>query len=253
MNKKVKKEIGWLLKEKYKGKLTRAAEIDIEKLKRGEPIDYLIGFVEFLGCKIDLSLRPFIPESETEYWAEKAIENMKAGKDRNIRCLDIFAGSGCIGIAILKACPEVCRRVDFAEIDKKFLKQIKINAELNRINKKRYKIIQSNIFQNIRGEYDFIFANPPYIARRRLNKVQKSVLNFEPKKALLGGKDGLLYIKKFLEEAKKHLRKNGKIYMEFDSFQKKEIEKILKKFNYNNCKFYRDQYNKWRYLVAELK
>lgn len=66
--------------------------------------------------------------------------------------------------------------------------------------------------------------------------------------ALFGGKDGLFYIRKFLKEAKNHLNKNGKIYMEFDYIQKREIERLLKKFSYKNYKFNKDQYNKWRWV-----
>ena len=248
-NKEIQKEINWLLKEKYNEKPDKNFYNDIKKLKKGEPLDYLIGFTEFLGTKINLSLKPFIPENETEFWVEKAINDIKKenNKAKKIKILDIFAGSGAIGISILKNIKN--SKVDFAELEKKSLEQIKINTKINKINKNRYKIIKSDIFKNIKGKYNYIFANPPYIAIKRKNKVEKSVLKYEPKSALFGGEDGLYFIKKFLKEAKFHLENNGKIYMEFDSFQKREIEKIIRKNNFNNCQFFKDQYEKWRYCL----
>ena len=253
----LQKEIGWLLKEKYKGKLTAAAKRDLVRLKAGEPVDYLIGFVEFAGCKIDLSLKPLIPRPETEYWVEKALEEIKY-KIQNtrykIQVLDMFAGSGCIGIAVLKNIDKA--HVDFVEKKKRFLRQIRINAKLNHINPRGYRILEGNIFQlkgvsveRSMGLYDYIFANPPYVAEPRKKSVQASVLKYEPREALFAGKDGLLYIKRFLKEARKHLNPGGKIYMEFDSPQKQEIGMLLKKFGYSSWQFYKDQYNKWRFVL----
>ena len=213
-----------------------------------KPIEYIKGFCEFLGCRIDLSLKPMIPRPETEFWLKKAIGDIKRG-GRPVKCLDIFAGSGCIGIAILKNCPEQCRRAVFSDIDKNFLKQIKINLKINKINPKRYGIIQSDVFQNIKGKYDYIFANPPYVGLDKRHLVQESVLDWEPLIAIFGGEDGLLYIRKFLKQAKKHLKKNGKIYLEFDYLRKKEIGELLSQLKYKNFKFFKDQFHKWRYVI----
>lgn len=247
MDKFLGKEVNWLLKEKYSGKLSPALYKDIKRLKRGEPLDYVIGFTYFLGYRVDLSQKPLIPRPETEYWVEEAIEELRI-KNGELRILDIFAGSGCIGIAILKHIKNA--KVNFAEKDKRFLKQIEINLKLNHIDKKRYYLIQSDVFNNIKGKYDYIFANPPYISKKKLNKVQKSVLKFEPKSTIFGGKNGLFYIKRFLKNAKNYLKKDGEIYMELDSYQKGKIAKILKKFNYKNYQFHKDQYGKWRYLIV---
>ena len=277
-SKSLQQEIRWLIDEKYGGNPPAGgaeAERDIARLKKGEHIDYVMGWVDFAGCRINLSKRPLIPRPETEHWVKQAIEEMQSVASRTIkfslrftphppradvgtyasrkissfsrrpRVLDIFTGSGCIGVAVLKHIRGA--HVDFAEKEKKFLKQIKINAELNGIDSGRYRIFLSDIFSNIKGKYDYIFANPPYVAEERKAKVQKSVLEQEPNDAIFGGKDGLYYIRKFLKEARDHLKPSGKIYMEFDSFQKQAMAKLLKQFGYTHFEFFKDQYGKWRY------
>jgi len=237
----------WLLEEKYQNKITPLYFKDLKKLKKGVPLDYLIGFRYFLDCKIDLSYKPLIPREETEYWVLKAIEEIKQSHlNKKILVLDIFSGSGCIGIAILKHLP--LAKVVFGELSEKFIKQIELNLKINKISKNRFKIIRSNIFSNLKGKYDFIFANPPYLAKERINKIQKTVLKYEPKSALFGGKDGLRFIKKFLKEVKKFIKNGGVVYLEFDSFQKKSIEKLLNKYSYNNFEFFKDQFKRDRYL-----
>jgi len=251
-NKNLQKEINWLLKEKYNGKPNIKFRKDIVRLKKGEPIDYVIGFVNFLGCKIDLSKKTLIPRKETEYWTAFAARDIKNRVDNSsdiIRVLDIFAGSGCIGIVLMAHLPNVI--CDFSDDDKKAIQQIKINLKNNFIKKPKSKIIQSNIFSKIKRKYDYIVANPPYIPITKRNKIQKSVLKYEPKKSLFGGKDGMDYIKKFLQDAKKYLNKYGRIYMEFDPPQKDKIEKILKKIGYSKWYFCKDQFNRWRWVVVE--
>ena len=245
----LQREIRWLLDEKHQGKLTKLAKKDIARLKRGEHIDYLIGFGEFLGCKIDLSRRPHIPRPETEYWTQRAIVDIKKFNRKNIHVLDVFSGSGCIGVAVLKHAPSAM--VDFAEKEKRFCEQIVINVKLNNIKSSRYNIIQSDIFDKVTGKYDYILANPPYVPEGNRKSVQQSVLANEPAEAIFGGEDGLQYIKKFLKEAKNHLRKDGRIYMEFDSTQKDQIPKLLKGYGYSNFEMLQDQYAKWRFLVIK--
>ncbi|MEK7510512.1 MAG: HemK family protein methyltransferase [Patescibacteria group bacterium] len=249
----LQKEIRWLLEEKYGGKTTEEAKKDIRRLQRGEPLDYVIGWVEFLGCKIDVSQKSLIPRPETEYWVQKAIQDVRKSKIKNqkskIRCLDIFAGSGCIGIVALKHIP--LATVDFAEKERRFLKQIKVNAHLNGVDSSRYRLIQSDIFSRIFRAYDYMFANPPYVAESRKTKVQKSVLQWEPRHSIFGGKDGLRYITTFLREAKHYLKPRGTIYMEFDSPQEKKIARMLKEFAYREFEFFKDQYGRRRYIRVQ--
>lgn len=245
------------MEQKEKGQRTKY----LINNKKEEPIAYRVGFSNFLNCKIDLSLKPMIPRKETEFWVKKAIQQAQhsALRTENLKILDIFAGSGCIGIAVLKHIKNA--RVDFAEIDKNFIRQIKINLKLNKINPtcpersrgKRYRVIQSDVFKNVKSSYDYIFANPPYIAIKDRHLIQNSVYDFEPHKALFGGEDGLLYIRKFLEQARKHLNPNGQIWMEFDYLQKRGLEDLLKKLNYKNYRIYKDQFQTWRYIKISGK
>lgn len=237
--------IQWLLRDKYSGNESRAFLRDVERLKAGEPVDYVIGWRPFLGLKIDVSKKPLIPRQETEYWVEKIIPHLKD----NARILDIFSGSGCVGLALLSEVKN--SHVVFADDDKNAILQIKKNLKLNNIKKERYKVIKSNIFSGIKGNFDYIVANPPYIPRTNKKKIQSSVLKHEPHKALFGGSDGLALIKKFLAKAPAFLRDGGSLYMEFDSFQKKEIEKLLKKYKYQLWEFHQDQFGKWRWLSAK--
>lgn len=214
------------------------------------PVEYQKGFSRFSGCRIDLSRRVLIPRIETEFWVGKVISKLKKIRrpaEKKFFALDIFAGSGCIGIALLKYCPGL--KTDFIDIDPKAVSQIKINLKINKISPKRYRVFKSDLFQKLKKEkYDFIFANPPYVAKERLSQVQPSVLKYESARALLAGKKGLYFIKKFLKGAKNFLKEEGVIFMEFDPDQKEDIRKILKKEGYNDFYFYRDQFKKYRFV-----
>ncbi len=212
------------------------------------PKAYQKGFINFLNCKIDLSKRVLIPRIETMYWVKKAIKDIKKN-NKEIEALDIFSGSGCIGVAILKKIPVLCHKLDFADKCQKAVNQIKINLKINNIPEEKYKVYKSSFFNKIpKKKYDFIFANPPYVAKKRISEVGKSVLKYEPQEALFSGEDGLGHIKEFLKKAKSFLKKEGCIYLEFDPQQKGRIEKILQKQNYSFFKFHKDQFKKYRFV-----
>jgi len=206
--------------------------------------------IKFLNCKIDLSKKVFQPRIETEFWVRKAVEELTENRSPLTFILDIFAGTGCIGIAILKNIKN--SQVDFVDINRRAIKQIKINLKLNRISKGRYRIYKSNLFEKLGDKkYDIIFANPPYVALDRIREVQKEVLEKEPKEALFAGRNGMYWIEKFLREVKKHLKINGIFYLEFDPLQKEKIKEILEK---EGLKFYfrEDQFKKFRWLKGSV-
>jgi release factor glutamine methyltransferase len=241
--KELKKQIGWLIRDKYAGKINNKLGEDIIRLKKGEPIDYIIGWKPFLNCRIDLSERPFIPRPETEYWAEKTIAEIRKRK-KKVAVADIFSGSGCIGLAVLKNAPNA--KVDFIEKNPKFIKQIKINLHENRISPKRYRLVSSDIFERAKNKYDFILANPPYVGRK--DSVAENVKKFEPRSAVFAAGNGLAIIRRFLRDARLRLNPSGEIWLEFGYGQKKVIEPLLKKNNCKKYEFLRDQYGRHRLL-----
>jgi release factor glutamine methyltransferase len=208
--------------------------------------------MKFLNCKINLSRKVFQPRIETEFWVKKAIKDVGMLECSNVgmlEVLDIFAGSGCIGIAVLKNIKNSI--VEFSDISKEALEQIKINLKLNKIPKSRFKIYHSNFFEKLKEKkYDVIFANPPYVALERISEVQKEVLEKEPKIALFAGEEGMDFIEKFLKEVKNHLKPGGIFYLEFDPLQKRKIEEIMRRERFE-FSFHKDQFKKFRWLRAK--
>jgi len=216
--------------------------------------------IKFLDCKIDFRNQVFRPRVETEFWVKKSLKELT--EVRPLSVLDIFSGTGCIGISVLKNIKNSF--VDFVDIEDAAIKQIKINLKLNNISKKRYKIYKSNLFEKLRAKsgrssssrcdsiYDVIFANPPYVALDRISEVQKEVLEKDPHVSLFAGKDGMDYIRRFFIQVKEFLEPNGKIFLEFDPFQKKKIKEILEKEKFKFI-FKKDQFGKFRWLKAEAK
>lgn len=250
MQKRITQEENWLLRDKYHGRRGADFYRDLNKLKRGVPVDYLIGWKDFLGCRIDLSQKPFIPRIETEYWVEEVIKKYR-DTPGTLRILDIFAGSGCIGIAFLKHL--VNCRVDFVDSHVNSLKQIEINLKINQIAPSRVRVIYSDIFSHLNtftsgsSGYDLIVANPPYVATGDL--VESRVKEYEPPSALFAGASGLEVISLFLKEAHQYLAPAGRIFMEHAPHQKSALEELLRKLGYRGWEFKRDQFGRWRWAT----
>lgn len=237
------REIRWLTDEKYGGDSDAEGIVDdIKRLEAGEPLAYVIGFVDFLGARIDLSKRPLIPRPETEFWVGEAIKRLK--DQGGVKCLDLFSGSGCIGLSVLRHI--LGASMIFAEKDSRFIRQIKKNLELNNIDENRYQIIESDVFSRIDGEYDFIFANPPYGSESRRANVQESVLKYEPQEAIFAPDDGLFFIKELIQKAPDFLKWRGILYLEFDDPQYEDIKELLQESAFSQTEILRDQFGKWR-------
>ena len=211
----------------------------------GDHESYRIGWVPFLGAHVDLSARPLIPRPETEYWTEKVIVAIRARGAARPQVLDVFCGSGCIGLAVLKHVRVA--HVTFADIEKKYFPGIGKSLRATRIVRARARMVRADMFDRLgSAKFDFILANPPYIASHG-RYVQHSVLKQEPHNALFAGHDGLRYVRALLRAGKPRLRRGGMMAIEFDSPQKPAIAALARRHGWR-AEFHKDQYGRWRFV-----
>lgn len=240
------RDVEWLLEEKYGGKPDVQFDADRARIEAGEPLDYVIGWKRFLSTKIDLSHRPLIPRVETEFQVECLLEEARE-RGLPIRVLDLFAGSGCVGVGFLHELETA--QVDFAEIDPRLVEQIQENCALNEIAPERFRVFQSDVFDGVPTgrEYDLIFANPPYLSETRRDSIQASVIAHEPSLALFAGTDGLALIEKTLLSALERLAPEGELVIEMDPWQIERAGEIAKEAGFSRVQFQSDQFGESRF------
>ncbi|MFN4226564.1 MAG: peptide chain release factor N(5)-glutamine methyltransferase [Candidatus Ratteibacteria bacterium] len=196
----------------------------VEKRKKRIPLPYIIKKVHFYDCEFKIKKGIFIPRPETELLVEKTINIYNQYfYPKKVKILDIGIGCGNISIALAKNI-ENCKVIG-VDISKKSLKVACENAVLNKVEKK-VKFLFSDLFENVNDKFELIVSNPPYIREDEYEKLTEEIKK-EPKKSLIGGKDGLKIIKKILKEANYYLKKNGFLIIEIGYAQTKEIKKII--------------------------
>jgi len=133
---------------------------------------------------------------------------------RSMHILDLFAGSGAIGVAVLMHVPSA--RVDFGEKESRHFPTIEKNIRENGVDPARTRIIETDVFSGITGRYDAILANPPYLSKSRLERIQDSVLKHEPAEALFADDDGFALIEETVGGLPEHLVEGGTAWIEHE-------------------------------------
>ncbi len=202
----------------------RIKEISDKRLT-GRPLWYIMGDTDFYGCKIKVDERALIPRPETELLAEYAVKSVEDG----FKVLDMCTGSGCIAISIAKNCASRGVSVTGADLSDAAIMLARENAKLNGVN---VDFIQSDMFTNVRGRYNLIVCNPPYIKSSEIPKLQKEVREFEPKIALDGGADGLDFYRLLAKRVRSYLARDGILLLKCGEGQTEEILKLFEKRDY---------------------
>ena len=207
-------DINYLEKYLPKNKLKEG----IERLQNGEPVQYIVGNVNFYGNEIKVNKNVLIPRFETEELVEYTISYIKKMFKEKINIIDLGTGSGCIAITLKK---KINSNVSAIDISKEALEVARENAKKNKVE---IDFIQNDMLDNISNKFDVIISNPPYISKNE--EIQDIVRKNEPSLALYADNEGLYYYEKIIKQAKKNLKEKFIIAFEIWYMQWDKIKKI---------------------------
>lgn len=200
-----------------------------EKRSRHIPLQYLTGVQDFMGLEFSVNEQVLIPRQDTEILVEEALRNLHDG----MRVLDMCTGSGCILISLLNYsnnCEGVGADIsgealEVAEKNAEKLLGVPVRSGLQEDSGApgefsgasagtRVGFVQSDLFEKVEGKYDMIVSNPPYIRSTVIDTLMPEVQDHEPRQALDGGEDGLLFYRRILEDVSGYLEKGGMLLFE---------------------------------------
>lgn len=223
-------------------KLNKWNKLTMSLLEKDYPVQYIIGYVDFYGLKINVNEFTLIPRYETEYLIELTLKEIKKMSLANPKILDLCTGSGAIGLTLKNLLPS--SEVTLSDISKDAL--MVANKNKNELNLD-VNIIESDLFKNIPGKFDVIISNPPYVMTNET--LPKDVL-YEPHLALYSGLKGIDHIEEIFKNIKSHLNNKYLIALEINEKSEPDITNLIKTYFEKNInyKFMKDLAGKTRYL-----
>lgn len=229
-------------------KLTGEQELRYRKILKlrasRKPLQYILGIHYFYGCELQVDERVLIPRQETEMLCEQVLISMEKVLKPSVA--DICTGSGAIAVTLKMNRPDAV--VWATELSEDALELAEKNARRNSVD---IVFRQGDLLTPLKGHtFDFIVSNPPYIKTSEMGALQPEVLS-EPRMALDGGQDGLMFYRRLAKEAPDYLRKNGKIFVEFGDGQAEDVAAIFAKSQqFEDLHIHRDLYGHQRILDA---
>lgn len=179
----------------------------IKERANNKPLSYITGKKEFFSRDFHVREGVLIPRPETENLVSAVLERLP---DKPVRIADVCSGSGCIGITLAL---ESSNPVDLYELSPEAIAVSQKNAE--QLNANKIQIFQTDILsESLRETYDIIVSNPPYIPLSDMDLLMPDVVDYEPKMALTDGGDGLLFYRRLVVLAEKHLADDGILAVE---------------------------------------
>ena len=221
----------------------RIADI-IARLRRHEPLQYIVGSARFHGHRFKVTPAVLIPRPETEQLVDLIVDE-NPGSD--LRVLDIGTGSGCIAISLARALKFA--QVDALDVSRDALVVARENAAALKV---KVRFFESDILSpQPPGRYDIIVSNPPYVCWSEREAMERNVKDYEPGQALfVPDNDPLLFYKAIVPYAAQSLERGGRLYLEINQRFGNEVKRLLEDNGFDEVRIIEDTYGKVRFAAA---
>ena len=216
----------------------------INRLKAGEPVQYVTGIADFYGLQLNVSPAVLIPRPETEELVEWILEEQSA--DTGLAVLDVGTGSGCIALALKSRRPGWS--VSGVDVSEEALTVARSNGERLGVGVDFHPAdARQPDFAPASSSYDVLVSNPPYIPPSERDRMGTSTLAHEPDLALFVAEaDPLLFYRSIAEAGLKSLGEGGALYFETNEFNNERVVELLQDLGYLGVEARRDLQGKWR-------
>jgi len=216
---------------------------NFEKRRRRIPLAQILGRQSFYGLDFYVNEDVLIPRVDTECLVDLVLEDShsfsksKEALPISLNILDLCTGSGCIGISVAKHLPY--QELLLVDLSEKALVVAKKNAEQHLRGK--VDLLQSDLLTEVKGrKFSLLLSNPPYIVSKLIPDLEREVSEYEPKMALDGGEDGLLFYRRIAKEAKAVLLPGARLYLEIGYDQGESVKDIFQKEGYEAVEVFPD-------------
>ena len=214
---------------------------NFEKRRRRIPLAQILGRQSFYGLDFFVNEDILIPRADTECLVDLVLEDYadlaKQAGSSSLNILDLCTGSGCIGISVAKHLPY--QELLLVDLSEKALAVAKKNAEKHL--GENVTLLQSDLLTGVQGKkFSLLLSNPPYIVSRVSPGLDREVSEYEPKMALDGGEDGLVFYRRIAKEAKAVLLPGARLYLEIGYDQGESVKDIFQKEGYEAVEVFPD-------------
>jgi release factor glutamine methyltransferase len=217
----------------------------VKRRGQGEPLQHLLGTVEFCGNTFVCDGRALVPRPETEQLVELLISDVRC-QTSDFRVMDVGTGSGVIALSLAAKFPDA--QVHGLDVSEEALQLAAENAARLGLTE-RVRFLQGNLFENLSERFDLIVANLPYVAMNDQSSLSREVLH-DPEVALYGGERGDEFIRALIEQAPPHLCRNGLLALEIGAGQSDALLELLAQKNYHDIESKTDYSGVPRFLFA---